>query len=243
MVFRADPHRSLPRATVPVRVLVLPQEGDVDLRSVRLLSFELGEQPTPPYATGDHIAVHPLNDPQRVLRTARLLGLTGRLDCRFDAYIAHGEQRLDAALPVRLPLTLKEALRLHLDLALHYHDFTALFRVFVEVAEESNKHPVVEEVRDWQRVSPLPPCPRFGLVNAWHVVSCAWMCPSAYLKLRGSISAPGIFFLPFPTRAWFCPPSPNNLEYLLAVPKNLVHPLHAVYDDGKGGGWSDIWCC
>ena len=33
------------------------------------------------------------------------------------------------------------------------------------------------------------------------------------------------------------PPSPNNLEYLLAVSKNLAHPLHPVYEDGKGGGW------
>ena len=48
---------------------------------------------------------------------------------------------------------------------------------------------------------------------------------------------PGIFFLPFPTRACLCPPSPNNLEYLLAVSKNLAHPLHPVYDDGNGGGW------
>ena len=31
--------------------------------------------------------------------------------------------------------------------------------------------------------------------------------------------------------------SPNNLEYLLAMSKNLAHPLHPVYDDGKGGGW------
>ena len=32
------------------------------------------------------------------------------------------------------------------------------------------------------------------------------------VRLRGSVSAPGIFFffLPFPTRACFCPPSPNN---------------------------------
>ena len=49
--------------------------------------------------------------------------------------------------------------------------------------------------------------------------------------------APGIFFLPFPTRACFCPPSPNNLEYLLAVSKNLARPLYPVYDHGKGGGW------
>ena len=34
----------------------------------------------------------------------------------------------------------------------------------------------------------------------------------------------------------FAPPLPNNLEYLLAVSKNLAHPLHPVYDDGKGGG-------
>ena len=40
--------------------------------------------------------------------------------------------------------------------------------------------------------------------------------------------------LPVPV---FAPTSPNNLEYLLAVSKNLAHPLHPVYDDGKGGGW------
>ena len=58
----------------------------------------------------------------------------------------------------------------------------------------------------------------------------------------GSISAWGIFFLPFPTGACFYPPppSPNNLEYLLAVSKNLARPLHPVYDDGKGGGWKWI---
>ena len=33
------------------------------------------------------------------------------------------------------------------------------------------------------------------------------------------------------------PTSPNNLEYLRGVSKNLAHPLHPVYDDGKGGGW------
>ena len=33
------------------------------------------------------------------------------------------------------------------------------------------------------------------------------------------------------------PPSPNNLEYLLAVSENLAHPLQPVYDDGKSGGW------
>ena len=40
----------------------------------------------------------------------------------------------------------------------------------------------------------------------------------------------------------FAPTSPTNLEYLLAVSKNLAHPLQPVYDDGKGGG-SDILCC
>ena len=42
------------------------------------------------------------------------------------------------------------------------------------------------------------------------------------------------------------PPSPKNLEYFLAVSKNLAHLLHPVFHDGKGGGWkwwSDILCC
>ena len=60
----------------------------------------------------------------------------------------------------------------------------------------------------------------------------------------------GIFFLPLSTRACFCPNSPNNLEYVLAVSKNLAHPLHPVYDDGKGCLWKcrkwdfqDFACC
>ena len=45
-------------------------------------------------------------------------------------------------------------------------------------------------------------------------------------------------FLPPP------PPSPNNLEYFLAMSKNPAHPLHPFYDDGKGGGGGrDILCC
>ena len=46
-----------------------------------------------------------------------------------------------------------------------------------------------------------------------------------------------LFFYHSPPMPVFAPTSPNNLEYLLAVSKNLAHPLHPVYDDGKGGGW------
>ena len=57
----------------------------------------------------------------------------------------------------------------------------------------------------------------------------------------GSVSAPGtrraFFFYHSPLVPVFAPTSPNNLEYLLAVSKNLAHPLHPVYDDGKGGVW------
>ena len=54
----------------------------------------------------------------------------------------------------------------------------------------------------------------------------------------GSVSALGIFFLPFPTGAGSFPPppSPNNLECLLAVSKHLAHPLHPVYDVAGGVG-------
>ena len=59
--------------------------------------------------------------------------------------------------------------------------------------------------------------------------------------LGGGISAPGTrrasFFDHPPPVPVFAPTSPNNLEDLLAVTKNLAHPLHPVYDDGKGGGW------
>ena len=59
--------------------------------------------------------------------------------------------------------------------------------------------------------------------------------------MRGSVSALGrrraSFFDHSPPVPVFAPTSPNNLEYLLIVSKNLAHPLHPVYDDGKGGGW------
>ena len=47
----------------------------------------------------------------------------------------------------------------------------------------------------------------------------------------------GHLFLTIPHVPIFAPISPNNLEYLLAVSKNLAHPSHPVYDHGKGGGW------
>ena len=47
----------------------------------------------------------------------------------------------------------------------------------------------------------------------------------------------GHLFLTMPHPCLFLPPpSPNNLEYLLAMSKNLAHPLHPVSDNGKGGG-------
>ena len=58
---------------------------------------------------------------------------------------------------------------------------------------------------------------------------------------RGSISAPSTrrasFFDHSPPVPVFASTSPNNLEYLLTVSKNLAHPLHPVHDDGKGGSW------
>ena len=57
----------------------------------------------------------------------------------------------------------------------------------------------------------------------------------------GSVSAPGArqasFFDHSPPVLVFAPTSPNNLEYFLAMSKNLAHPLHPVYDNSKGGGW------
>ena len=57
----------------------------------------------------------------------------------------------------------------------------------------------------------------------------------------GNVSAPGarwasVFDHSTPVPV-FASTSPNNLEYLLAVSKNLAHPLHPVSDNGKGDGW------
>ena len=48
------------------------------------------------------------------------------------------------------------------------------------------------------------------------------------------------FFDHYPPVPVFAPTSPNNLEYLLAMSKNLAHPLHPIHDDGKGGGWKSL---
>ena len=53
----------------------------------------------------------------------------------------------------------------------------------------------------------------------------------------GAFARRASFFDHSPLVPVFVPTSANNLEYLLAVSENLAHPLHPVYDDGKGGGW------
>ena len=54
---------------------------------------------------------------------------------------------------------------------------------------------------------------------------------------RGALARRASFFDHSPPVPVFAPTSPNNLEYLLAVSKNLAHPLRPVSNDGKGGGW------
>ena len=53
----------------------------------------------------------------------------------------------------------------------------------------------------------------------------------------GALARRASFFDHSPPVPVFAPTSPNDLEYLLAVSKNLAHPLHPVYDNDKGGGW------
>ena len=75
--------------------------------------------------------------------------------------------------------------------------------------------------------SPPPPPPAIAM----HTRTC--MCEG------GSISAVHLF-LTIPHACLFLPPpppSPKNLEYLLAMSKNLARLLHPVYNDGKDGGW------
>ena len=57
------------------------------------------------------------------------------------------------------------------------------------------------------------------------------------LHLGGALARRASFFDHSPPVPVFAPTSPNNLEYLLTVSKNLAHPLHPVYDNDKGGGW------
>ena len=57
-------------------------------------------------------------------------------------------------------------------------------------------------------------------------------------SLKGGVLARwASFFDHSPPVPVFAPTSRSNLEYLLTVSKDLAHPLHPVYDDGKGGGW------
>ena len=77
--------------------------------------------------------------------------------------------------------------------------------------------------------------PSVGMQVPQHVPVCRGPSP------WGSISALGAcwasFFDHSPPVPVFASPSPINLEYLLAVSKNLAHQLHPFNDDGKGGGW------
>ena len=55
--------------------------------------------------------------------------------------------------------------------------------------------------------------------------------------MGGVLTRQASFFDHSPPVPVFAPTSPNNLGYLLAVSKNLAHPLHPVYDDGK---WLEV---
>ena len=89
------------------------------------------------------------------------------------------------------------------------------------------------------------------LSMSYHVVSWTpWGVPgplqlvcniSRHLPQMRLVSAITTCFRDTPVPV-LAPTSPNKLEYLLAVSKNLAHPLHPVYDDGKGGDWK-WWEC
>ena len=71
--------------------------------------------------------------------------------------------------------------------------------------------------------------------TAWHVG-----CPSNLKRdgVNGGVLARRAYFFDHsPPVPVFAPISPNNLEYLLALSKNWAHPLHPVYDNGKGSAW------
>ena len=80
-----------------------------------------------------------------------------------------------------------------------------------------------------------------GAIKASFKKHFQWSVGGRMVHKGGSISAPGArlasFFDYSPPVPVFAPPSANNLKNLLAVSKNLAHPLHPAYDDGKGGGW------
>ena len=97
------------------------------------------------------------------------------------------------------------------------------------------------------RLEQYPPvyCPQCGRANQTTLRLPIWGTGSdleVLLRVYGRVLArrarAGHLFLTIPHPCLpLHPPSPNNLEYLLAVSKNLAHPLHPVYEDGKGGGW------
>ena len=54
--------------------------------------------------------------------------------------------------------------------------------------------------------------------------------------VRGVLVCRASFFDHSPHVPVCAPTPPNNLEYLLTMSKILAHPLHPIYNDGKGGG-------
>ena len=113
-----------------------------------------------------------------------------------------------------------------------------------EVLQSTTEHPSSQNVYS---ISPPHPPPNYLQVSGSSLCGCPFCanlgtgrycepCLSGFIILEGALARRASFFDHSPPVPVFAPTSPNNLEYLLAVCKNLAHPLHSVSDDGKGGG-------
>ena len=90
--------------------------GDVESRLTRMIAFEFPPEQT--YATGDHLAVQPLNDRDLVMRFVKVLDLQDHLADNFTVMMNDNGDEYPASMPFKMPATFGHVLRTSLDFAM-----------------------------------------------------------------------------------------------------------------------------
>ena len=202
-------------------------------------------------AGADHRWGHPApcgDGPPKILK---LGGHVDTLHAHRQPVAAHGLPKGGGDVPCILPQDLTRILGEY-DQRVRdwcYHSYAQAGEsksiLFSWVVSASTQQHLETQAARWMAISDQ------WVTNAWfqkerHLAAEADVVRRLLLKRKRYPSLWGVsvlgtrrasFFDPSPLVPVFAPTSPNNLEYLLAVSKNLAHPLHPIHDDGKSGGW------
>jgi nitric oxide synthase oxygenase domain/subunit/sulfite reductase alpha subunit-like flavoprotein len=132
---------------------VLNQElldgGDVESRSTRMIAFEFPPEQT--YATGDHLAVQPLNDRDLVMRFVKVLDLQDHLADDFTVVMNDNGDEYPASMPFKMPATLGHVLRTSLDFAVR-PDAVADWMELASRSFGSNRGNLAMQIAHWLKM-------------------------------------------------------------------------------------------